>query len=70
MVIEYNGRKKSNANRLFINKLYAKENSIFKDIEDEQMEDLFDDDADDRSDETDEDIENVSVRDPLDKTDE
>ena len=45
MVIEYNGKKKGNANRLFINKLYAKENSIFKDIEDE--EDMQDEEYDD-----------------------
>lgn len=34
MVLEYNGKKRSNANRLQINKLYAKEHAIFKELDD------------------------------------
>ena len=71
MVIEYNGRKKSNANRLFINKLYAKENSIFKDIEEEQMDDMLDEDEiDAQGDEVDEDTDESATHDSLDETDE
>jgi hypothetical protein len=71
MVIEYNGRKKSNANRLFINKLYAKENSIFKDIEEEQMDDMLDEDEiDAQGDEVDEDTDEPATHDSLDETDE
>ena len=33
MVIEYNGKKKSNAYKLFINKLYAKESSIVRKVD-------------------------------------
>lgn len=33
MIIEYNGKKKNNAYRLHINKLYAKEHSILKKVE-------------------------------------
>ena len=33
MVIEYNGKKKSNTYKLFINKLYAKESSIVKKVD-------------------------------------
>lgn len=30
MVLEYNGKKESNNNRLFINKLYSREQAFFK----------------------------------------
>jgi len=33
MVLEYNGKKKNNAYRLSINKLYAKESSIIKKVD-------------------------------------
>ena len=33
MIIEYNGKKKNNAYRLHINKLYAKEHSILKKVD-------------------------------------
>ncbi len=41
MVLEYNGKKKSNNNRLFINKLYSREHAIFKtlDAPDEMLND-------------------------------
>ena len=42
MVLEYNGKKKSNAYRLQINKLYAKEHSVFKEL-DEDADDLLGD---------------------------
>ena len=58
MIIEYNGKKKNNAYRLHINKLYAKEHSILKKVDGVQDDllleetsiafddDLFDDDSD------------------------
>lgn len=58
MIIEYNGKKKNNAYRLHINKLYAKEHSILKKVDGVQDDllleetsiafddDLFDDDPD------------------------
>lgn len=71
MIIEYNGKKKSNANRLFINKLYAKENSIFKDIEEEQMDDMLEEDeeTDAQGDEAEE-SDDVSVSSSSDDADE
>lgn len=36
MVLEYNGKKKNPASRLFINKLHKRENSIFKNLDDEE----------------------------------
>ena len=58
MIIEYNGKKKNNAYRLHINKLYAKEHSILKKVDGVQDDllleettisfddDLFDEDGD------------------------
>ncbi|MBE6828416.1 MAG: hypothetical protein E7514_07410 [Ruminococcaceae bacterium] len=36
IVITYNGKVKTNTNRLFMNKLYMRDGNIFKDIEDEE----------------------------------
>jgi len=33
MLLEYNGKKKSNSNRLFINQLYSREYSVFKTLD-------------------------------------
>ena len=46
MVIEYNGKKKSNAYKLFMNKLYAKESSIVKKVDGIQ-DDMLRDEASD-----------------------
>lgn len=43
MLIEYNGKKKNPAQRLSINKLYARESSIFLGLEDEASPDAEDD---------------------------
>ena len=60
MIIEYNGKKKNNAYRLHINKLYAKEHSILKKVDGVQDDllleetsidfddELFDEDGDDQ----------------------
>ena len=59
MVLEYNGKKKANSSlRLPLNKLYRKENALFKDLEEDEDEiasddrdslmlDGFDDEVDD-----------------------
>ena len=39
MLIEYNGKKKSPAQRLSINKLHARESSIFSGLEDSSVSD-------------------------------
>ena len=39
MIIEYNGKKKSPAQRLSINKLHARESSIFSGLEDSSVSD-------------------------------
>ena len=44
MVLEYNGKKKSNAYRLQINKLYAKEHSVFKELDEDADELLGEED--------------------------
>ena len=46
MVIEYNGKKKTNAYKLFMNKLYAKESSIVKKVDGIQ-DDMLRDEASD-----------------------
>lgn len=38
IVIAYNGKVKTNANRLFMNKLYMRDTNIFKDVEEEEFE--------------------------------
>jgi len=43
MVLEYNGKKKSNHNRLFINKLYSRENAFFKTVD--AHDDMLNDEA-------------------------
>lgn len=45
MVLEYNGKKKSNNNRLFINKLYSREHAIFKTLD--APDDMLNDEASD-----------------------
>jgi len=44
MVLEYNGKTKSNSNRLFINKLYSREYTIFKAL-DSVHDDMLNDEA-------------------------
>lgn len=44
MVLEYNGKKKSNSNRLFINQLYSREYAIFKTL-DSESDDMLNDEA-------------------------
>ena len=43
MVLEYNGKKKSNNNRLSINKLYSREHVIFKALD--SHDDMLNDEA-------------------------
>ena len=45
MVLEYNGKKKSNNNRLFINKLHSREHAIFKTLD--APDDMLNDEASD-----------------------
>ena len=44
MVIEYNGKKKTDGSRLLLNKLYARDNALFKGIE-EGTDDEFDEEG-------------------------
>lgn len=41
MLIEYNGKRKSPAGKLFINKLYAKDNELFSELVEPYGEDLY-----------------------------
>ena len=42
MILEYNGKKKTNAGRLYMNKLYSKDHGAWGDIEDGDDDDETD----------------------------